>query len=196
MCRPASATSATASHRWTARGPCSVMNRASRGKSGSRRRWLGTAADCRRPAPRPFRCPHSRVRLRCPASDQVEQGHSMQTTTNTDYRTDLENLLGLRGVTYRYGLSKEELFEAAVTNDRGRVRKGGGFDEPKAFPTKLGVQGPLVYYSDPDCTGRPVKDTFSVAWPEIEGEVWWKADMQKFDPTKFTALLKRVVEHL
>jgi phosphoenolpyruvate carboxykinase (ATP) len=120
----------------------------------------------------------------------------MQTTSTTDFRTDLESLLGLAGVTYRYGLSKEELFHAAIAGDRGRVRKGGGFDEQKAFPTKLGVKGPLVYYTDPDCTGRPVKDTFAVAWPEVEPEVWWKADLQKFDPAKFTGLLKRVVEHL
>ena len=65
----------------------------------------------------------------------------MQTTSTTDFRTDLESLLGLRGVTYRYGLSKDELFQAAIAGDRGRVRKGGGFDEQKAFATKLGVQG-------------------------------------------------------
>jgi phosphoenolpyruvate carboxykinase (ATP) len=120
----------------------------------------------------------------------------MQTTTTTDFRADLERLLGLRGVTYRYGLSKEELFQLAIANDRGRVRKGGGFDEPKAFATKLGAKGPLVYYTDPDCTGRPVKDTFAVAWPEVEGEVWWKADVQKYDPAQYAGLLKRVVEHL
>jgi phosphoenolpyruvate carboxykinase (ATP) len=120
----------------------------------------------------------------------------MQTTQNTDFRTDLENLLGLRGVVYRYGLSKEELFLAAIANDRGRVRKGGGFDEPKAFATKLGVRGPLVYFTDPDCTGRPVKDTFAVAWPEVDADVWWKADVQRYDPAQFTRLLQRVVEHL
>jgi phosphoenolpyruvate carboxykinase (ATP) len=121
----------------------------------------------------------------------------MQTTTpSTDFRADLERLLGLKSATYRYGLSKEELFQAAVLNDRGRVKQGGGSNEPKAFPTKLGVKGPLVFYTDPECTGRPVKDTFAVAWPEVEGEVWWKADVQKYAPDKFMGLLGRVVEHL
>jgi phosphoenolpyruvate carboxykinase (ATP) len=120
----------------------------------------------------------------------------MQSTTTPDLRADLERLLGLKGVTYRYGLSKEELFEAAVANDRGRVRAGAGFDDQKAFATKLGLKGPLIYYTDPDCTGRPVKDTFAVAWPEVDGEVWWKADLQKYDPEKYSGLLRRVVEHL
>lgn len=121
----------------------------------------------------------------------------MQTTTTpSDFRADLERLLGLNSVAYRYGLSKEELFQAAIANDRGRVRKGGGAEEQKAFSTKLGLKGPLVYFTDPDCTGRPVKDTFAVAWPEVDGEVWWKADLQKYDPAKYTGLLERVVEHL
>jgi phosphoenolpyruvate carboxykinase (ATP) len=117
-------------------------------------------------------------------------------TQGTDFAADLEALLGLKGVTYKYGLSKEKLFHEAVAHDRGRVRIGGGSDEQKAFPTKLGVKGPLVYYTDPECTGRPVQDTFAVAWPEIEDQVWWKADFQKYDPARYQALLKRVVEHL
>jgi phosphoenolpyruvate carboxykinase (ATP) len=113
-----------------------------------------------------------------------------------DFRTDLEQLLGLKTVEYKHGLSKEELFQEAIHSDRGRVRKGGGYDEQKAYPTALGVRGPLVYYSDPECTGRPVKDTFAVAWPETDGEVWWKADLQRYDPVKYTGLLERVVAHL
>jgi phosphoenolpyruvate carboxykinase (ATP) len=113
-----------------------------------------------------------------------------------DYRDDLEKLLGLKTVTYKYGLSKEGLFQEAIQNDRGRVAKGGTYDQQKAFATKLGVKGPLVYYTDPDCTGRPVKDTFAVAWPELDATIWWKADVQRYDPQRYTALLKRVVEHL
>lgn len=113
-----------------------------------------------------------------------------------DYRTALEKLLGLKTVGYKYGLAKHDLFHEAVRNDRGRVRKGGSFDEQKAFGTKLGVKGPLVYYTDPDCTGRPVKDTFAVAWPEVDETIWWKADVQRYDPQKYTGLLKRVVDHL
>jgi phosphoenolpyruvate carboxykinase (ATP) len=113
-----------------------------------------------------------------------------------DYRAQLKDLFGLEGVEYKYNLSKEELFHEAIANDRGRVEEGGPDDAQKAFPTKLGVDGPLVYFSDPSCTGRPVQDTFGVAWPELEDKVWWKNDFGKFDPDKYQALLKRVVEHL
>ena len=91
-----------------------------------------------------------------------------------DIRADLEEKLGLKSADLAYNLSKEELFHAAIQNDRGRVREGGPDDEQKAYPTKLGTDGPLVFYTDPTCTGRPVQDTFAVAWPEFEGELWWK----------------------
>jgi phosphoenolpyruvate carboxykinase (ATP) len=110
--------------------------------------------------------------------------------------SDLKTLLGLDGVHYKANLSKDALFSEAIANDRGRVRKDGPSNAQKAFATKLGVRGPLVYYTDPDCTGRRTKDTFAVAWPEVEGQVWWKPDLQKYDPAKYTGLLKRVVEHL
>src|SRR5436309_1112348 len=113
-----------------------------------------------------------------------------------EFREELEQLLGLKSVEYKYGLTKEELFHEAIKNDRGHVTKGGNGNEQKAFSTKLGVKGPLVYYTDPECTGRPVKDTFAVAWPEVDDKIWWKADLQRYDPAKYTGLLKRVAEHL
>jgi len=113
-----------------------------------------------------------------------------------DHAAALQALLGLDGVHYKTNLSKEELFNEAIANDRGRVVANGPDDAQKAYPTKLGANGPLVYYTDPTCTGRPVQDTFGVAWPELEEKVWWKSDFQKFDPAKFEALLKRVVAHL
>ena len=113
-----------------------------------------------------------------------------------DHVAALKDLLGLENVTYKYGLSKQELFGEAIANDRGRIRVDGPDDEQKAYPTKLGVEGPLVYYTDPTCTGRPVQDTFAVAWPEFEEKVWWKSDFKKFDPDKYQGLLKRVVAHL
>ncbi|QDV05299.1 Phosphoenolpyruvate carboxykinase [ATP] [Planctomycetes bacterium Poly30] len=112
------------------------------------------------------------------------------------YQEDLATLFGLNAVTYKADLSKDELFHEAIANDKGRIREGGPDDEPKAYATKLGIEGPLMFYTDPSCTGRPVKDTFAVAHPEFEEKIWWKADLQKFDPAKFTALLKRVGEHL
>jgi phosphoenolpyruvate carboxykinase (ATP) len=99
-------------------------------------------------------------------------------------------------VTYRYNLSKEELFQAAIAGDRGRVRKGGGSDEQKAFRDEARREGAARLLHRSRLHGEAVKDTFAVAWPEVEPEVWWKADVQKFDPAKFTGLLKRVVEHL
>ncbi len=111
-------------------------------------------------------------------------------------QADLEKLLGLKGVTYKYNLSKEDLFNEAIRNDRGRVRRDGPADAQKAFATKLGVKGPLVYYTDPDCTGRRTKDTFAVKWPEVADQIWFKADLSPYDPDKYQGLLKRVVEHV
>jgi len=117
-------------------------------------------------------------------------------TLTIDFAKDLEKLFGLTSVNYKYGLNKEQLFHEAIANDRGRVKKDGPSNAQKAFPTKLGTKGPLVYNTDPDCTGRRVKDTYSVAWPEVVDQIWWKADMQQYDPAKYQGLLKRVVEHL
>ncbi|TXH05225.1 MAG: phosphoenolpyruvate carboxykinase (ATP) [Nevskiaceae bacterium] len=112
------------------------------------------------------------------------------------FQADLETLLGLKNVQYKYNLSKAELFHEAIKNDKGRVRRGGPSNEQKAFPTKLGDKGPLVYYTDPDCTGRRTKDTYAVKWPEVADEIWFKADLNPYDPNQYEALLKRVVEHV
>ncbi len=116
-------------------------------------------------------------------------------TLAADFRHDLE-AIGLKTVSYKYNLSKDELFHEAIAHDKGRVRKGGPSNEQKAFATKLGVKGPLMYYTDPDCTGRRVKDTYAVAWPEVVDQIWWKADVQQYDPAKYQGLLKRVLDHL
>ncbi|MGH6961841.1 MAG: phosphoenolpyruvate carboxykinase (ATP), partial [Dongiaceae bacterium] len=112
------------------------------------------------------------------------------------FQADLEKLLRLKNVTYKYNLAKDELFYEAIRNDRGRVKKDGPSNAQKAFPTRLGVKGPLVYYTDPDCTGRRTKDTYAVKWPEVADEIWFKADLNPYDPEKYQGLLKRVVEHL
>ena len=112
------------------------------------------------------------------------------------FQADLEQLFGLKGVSYKYNLPKDELFHEAIQNDRGRVKRDGPSDAQKAFPTKLGVKGPLVYYTDPDCTGRRTKDTFAVKWPEVADEIWFKADLSPYDPEQYQGLLKRVVQHL
>ena len=112
------------------------------------------------------------------------------------FQQDLEQQFGLKNVQYKANLSKDELFQEALANDRGRVREGGPDDEQKAHATKLGVKGPLVYYTDPTCTGRPVQDTYGVDSPSVVGDVWWKPDFQKFDHKKFPALLERVIAHL
>jgi phosphoenolpyruvate carboxykinase (ATP) len=112
------------------------------------------------------------------------------------FQADLEKLLGLKTVTYKYNLAKEELFHEAIKNDKGRVKRDGPSNAQKCFPTKLGVKGPLVYYTDPDCTGRRTKDTYAVKWPEVADEIWFKADLNGYDPDKYQGLLKRVIEHL
>ncbi len=112
------------------------------------------------------------------------------------FEKELETLLGLTEVDYKYNLSKDELFDAAIANDRGRIRPDGPDDDQKAYPTKLGKDGPLVFYTDPTCTGRPVQDTFAVAWPEVDDTVWWKKDFQRYDPQAYEGLRKRVAEHL
>lgn len=112
------------------------------------------------------------------------------------FQADLESLLGLNAVTYRYNLSKTELFHAAIANDKGRVRRDGPANEQKAFATKLGDQGPLMYYTDPDCTGRRTKDTYAVKWPEVADQLWFKADLNGYDPEQYQGLLKRVIAHL
>ncbi|MEM7321613.1 MAG: phosphoenolpyruvate carboxykinase (ATP) [Actinomycetota bacterium] len=109
---------------------------------------------------------------------------------------ELAAQFGLTDVTLRSELTQDELFEAAIQNDRGWVDPDGNGDDQKAFATALGIDGPLVYFTDPTCTGRPTKDTFAVARDSVSDEVWWKPDFQKFDPAKFDALLPRVIEHL
>ena len=105
----------------------------------------------------------------------------------------LEQKLGLTDVNYKHNLGKDQLFHEAIANDRGRLRLEGPDDEQKAYATKLGVDGPLVFYTDPTCTGRPVNDTFAVGWPEVDGDIWWKDNLKKYDPHKYEGLLKRVV---
>ena len=103
---------------------------------------------------------------------------------------------GLDSVDVRAGLTQNELFAAAIANDRGRTRIDGGEHDQKAFATALGVDGPLIFYSDPTCTGRPVQDTFAVAWPELVDDVWWKSDFNQLDGDHYTGLLERVLAHL
>ncbi len=116
--------------------------------------------------------------------------------TTADVAAELEQKFGLKGIDLQFGLSQDDLFNEAIANDRGRVSLDGPEDAQKAFPTALGVDGPLVYYTDPTCTGRPVQDTFAVARPSTVDTIWWKNDFKQFDADKFDALLPRVAEHL
>ena len=113
-----------------------------------------------------------------------------------ELRVVLERKLGLKGIDFKHNLSKVRLFEEAIANDRGRVRPRGPDTDRKCFATRLGVDGPLMFYTDPTCTGRPVDDTFAVAWPEVEGDVWWKDDLKPYDPDKYEGLLRRVAGHV
>ncbi|MCY4257720.1 MAG: phosphoenolpyruvate carboxykinase (ATP) [bacterium] len=117
-------------------------------------------------------------------------------TLQTPVAAQLRQRFGLSSVEVRAELSQRELFDAAISGDRGRTHLNGAANDQKAFATSLGSDGPLLYYSDPTCTGRPVQDTFAVAWPEVTDDVWWKSDFNKFDPSYFDGLLQRVLEHL
>ena len=116
------------------------------------------------------------------------------TRTNDQVAAELEAAFGISGATIKHGLSQDELFDAAIENDRGIVVDGGPSDAQKAFPTALGKEGPLVFYTDPTCTGRPTQDTFAVARPATEDQVWWKPDFQKFDATRFADGVGRFAE--
>ncbi len=113
-----------------------------------------------------------------------------------DIRVTLEQRLGLSNVTYKHNLPKDQLFHEALANDRGRVELGGPDTAHKAFATQMGVDGPLMFFTDPTCTGRPVDDTFGVAWPEVESDIWWKDNFKPYDPDQYEALLARVVRHV
>ena len=117
-------------------------------------------------------------------------------TFQASFQADLEKLFGLKTVSYKYNLGKTELFHEAIANDRGRTKRDGGNNDQKAFPTILGDKGPLVYYTDPDCTGRRTRDTYAVKWPEVADEIWFKADLNPYDPQKYEGLLARVIAHL
>ena len=116
--------------------------------------------------------------------------------TTAHVTTALKDQFGLSGIEYRHNLDKAALFKEALRNDRGRVRRDGPDDEHKAFATRLGINGPLVFYTDPDCTGRPVQDTYGVAWPEVEGSIWWKDNFKALGPDSYEPLLERVIAHL
>jgi len=104
--------------------------------------------------------------------------------------------LGIESSHIQYNLSKSQLFRAAIQFDRGRRSAGSGFDEQKAFATQLGQNGPLIFLTDPECTGRPVDDTYAVAWPEVESTIWWKDSLKQFNPDDYEQLLARVIAHL
>ncbi len=120
----------------------------------------------------------------------------MSAISTTHVEAELTAALGLTNVDVRYGLTQDELFEAAVSSDLGRVHPGGSDGEHKAHATALGHDGPLVFYSDPSCTGRPVHDTFCVDRASISGDVWWKDGFAPFDVGAFDPLVDRVVAHL
>ena len=113
-----------------------------------------------------------------------------------ELKAALERKLGLKGIDFKHNLPKVRLFEEAIANDRGRVRRSGPDTDRKCFATRLGVDGPLMFYTDPTCTGRPVDDTFAVAWPEVDGDVWWKDNLKPYDPDEYEGLLRRVAEHV
>ena len=121
---------------------------------------------------------------------------ALHPTSAAAVASELSSTLGLAKVEIRYGLSQDDLFDAAVAGDLGRVRPAGPDNEHKAHASALGRNGPLVYYTDPSCTGRPVQDTFCVDRPSISDDVWWKDSFSPFEASAFDPLVDRVVAHL
>ena len=113
-----------------------------------------------------------------------------------DIGKTLQKDWGLTCSTIFHNLDKSDLFRAALELDVGRIKRGGGYNDSKAYATSLGEAGPLVFLTDPDCTGRPVEDTYAVAWPEVESDIWWKDSLKKYDPDCYEQLLDRVIKHL
>lgn len=108
----------------------------------------------------------------------------------------LRSQLGIENSRILHNLPNSSLFREAVRGDRGKIHRDGGHDDQKAYSTALKEDGPIVFLTDPDCTGRPVDDTYAVAWPEVESEIWWKDSLKKYDPAAYESLLKRTIEHL
>ncbi len=111
-------------------------------------------------------------------------------------RQTLQSEFGIETPKILYNLSSSALFQEALKHDRGRVLRSGGYNEAKAFGTSLKDNGPIVFLTDPDCTGRPVDDTYAVAWNDYESDIWWKDSLKKYDPDHYQTLLGRVVSHL
>ncbi len=108
----------------------------------------------------------------------------------------LKSRFGIDGPEIHHNLSWSELFQASLKYDRGRTDANGGYEDQKSYTTSLKDKGPIVFLTDPECTGRPVSDTYAVAWPEVESEIWWKDSLKQYDPEKYQQLLKRVIAHL
>lgn len=75
-------------------------------------------------------------------------------------------------------LSLDELLEAAVSRNEGRITSTGAL---------AGDTGKF--------TGRSPKDKYSVLDDTTRDEVWWGNINQPFEPEKFDALLERVIQH-
>ncbi len=130
------------------------------------------------------------------SASAVDLVSAIDMSSAADVAAELSSDLGLADADIRYGLTQEELFAAAIEGDLGRVRPGGPDGEHKAHATALGSDGPLIFYSDPSCTGRPVHDTFCVDRPSLREAVWWKDGFARFDEAAFDPLVDRVVAHL
>ena len=77
-----------------------------------------------------------------------------------------------------FNLTPEELVQHAITNGEGTLNDTG------ALMADTG-----------EFTGRSPKDKFTVCDAKTENTVWWGDVNFKFDPTKFDALLEKVIAH-
>ena len=113
-----------------------------------------------------------------------------------DIQHALKSQFGIETPQISYNQPNSRLFHEALSGDRGRVEINGSGNDRKAFSTVLKENGPIVFLTDPECTGRPVDDTYAVAWPEYESDIWWKDSLRKYDPDAYESLLERIIAHL
>ena len=64
----------------------------------------------------------------------------MTNNPHRDLPSELYEQFRLDTVSLQYGLSQDELFLAAIQNDRGKVDPDGDANQQKAFQTALGIE--------------------------------------------------------
>ena len=109
-------------------------------------------------------------------------------------QAELAEQFGLTTPNLEVGLSQDDLFHAAIANDRGRVH-WTAVRRPEGLPDIAWCRRSARLLQRPDVHRSPGSDTFCVARESLD-TVWWKHGFSKFDPRTFDACSPRVIDHL